>query len=260
MNILNISLHLSLRVISNPITKFRHVTALHQRTQFDCILFHFVLLNTFLFFLFCSILILFFSSLFLLISFISKIGSGFLTHHLALTNTFEASLRSIDPSVTLPYWDFTIEGEEILLKGERPSYMMEVTPIFSDTWFGSVDSFNHIADSRWEALIFSRKSCLIAFFHSSSIFLFFMLFVFPSLFHSFFHWFLTFSFLYNHQSHYCFVFSRLYPMAFLTASFLQPLHFQFPLQPRMTFLLTFSFHTTSPKSISQLLPFFLSYI
>lgn len=30
--------------------------------------------------------------------------------------------------------------------------MMEVTPIFSDTWFGSVDSFNHIADSRCEAL------------------------------------------------------------------------------------------------------------
>ena len=40
-------------------------------------------------------------------------GSGFLTHHLALTNTFEAALRSIDPSVTLPYWDFSIEGEAI---------------------------------------------------------------------------------------------------------------------------------------------------
>ena len=38
-------------------------------------------------------------------------GSGFLFHHLALTNAFEASLRSVDPSVTLPYWDFTIEGK-----------------------------------------------------------------------------------------------------------------------------------------------------
>jgi hypothetical protein len=27
--------------------------------------------------------------------------------------------------------------------------MLEVTPVFSDTWFGSVDENNHIADSRW---------------------------------------------------------------------------------------------------------------
>jgi Common central domain of tyrosinase len=40
-------------------------------------------------------------------------GTGFLTHHLALTNTFEAALRAINPSVTLPYWDFSIEGEAI---------------------------------------------------------------------------------------------------------------------------------------------------
>lgn len=31
-------------------------------------------------------------------------GSGFLSHHLALSNSFDASLRAIDPSVTLPYW------------------------------------------------------------------------------------------------------------------------------------------------------------
>lgn len=83
-------------------------------------------------------------------------GTGFLTHHLALTNSFEvnrwplkinllqcchcmirvisvatyltsshtlflelswlllqAAVRSVDPSVTMPYWDFTIEGEAI---------------------------------------------------------------------------------------------------------------------------------------------------
>ena len=40
-------------------------------------------------------------------------GTGFITHHLALTNTFEAALRAVDPSVTLPYWDFTIEGQAI---------------------------------------------------------------------------------------------------------------------------------------------------
>jgi Common central domain of tyrosinase len=76
-------------------------------------------------------------------------GSGFLSHHLALTNSFDAALRSIDPSVTLPYWDFTIEGQAIADAKKTPSYMLEVSPIFSDTWFGEVDENNHIINSRW---------------------------------------------------------------------------------------------------------------
>lgn len=35
-------------------------------------------------------------------------GTGFLPHHLALSLAFELSLRTVDPSVTTPYWDFTI--------------------------------------------------------------------------------------------------------------------------------------------------------
>ena len=37
-------------------------------------------------------------------------GSGFITHHLAMSISFDAALRAVDPAVTLPYWDFTIEG------------------------------------------------------------------------------------------------------------------------------------------------------
>ena len=77
-------------------------------------------------------------------------GSGFLTHHLALTNTFEAALRSVDPSVTLPYWDFTIEGQAIALASEKPSYMLELSPIFTTEWFGSIDEQYRIRDSRWK--------------------------------------------------------------------------------------------------------------
>ena len=76
-------------------------------------------------------------------------GTGFLTRHLALTNSFEAALRAIDPAVTLPYWDFTIEGEEIYELNKNPSYLMEITPVFSAEWFGSVDIDHHIADGRW---------------------------------------------------------------------------------------------------------------
>ena len=84
-------------------------------------------------------------------------GTGFLTHHLALTNSFEASLRSVDPSVTLPYWDFTIEGQVITNLDKNPSYMLEITPVFTDEWFGSVDTDNHIADSRWAHTLMPRQ-------------------------------------------------------------------------------------------------------
>ena len=84
-------------------------------------------------------------------------GTGFLTHHLALTNSFEASLRSVDPSVTLPYWDFTVEGQVITNLDNSPSYLVEITPVFTDEWFGSVDADNHIADSRWAHTLMPRQ-------------------------------------------------------------------------------------------------------
>ena len=83
--------------------------------------------------------------------------TGFLTHHPALTNSVEAAIRSVDPSVTLLYWDFTIEGQAISDKGESTAYMTEVTPVFSPEWFGSVDMNNNIADSRWAHTMMPRQ-------------------------------------------------------------------------------------------------------
>lgn len=77
-------------------------------------------------------------------------GSGFLTHHLALTNSFDAALRAVDPSVTLPYWDFTIEGQQIKDASGLPSMFLDISPFLSDTWFGSVDSSGKVIDSRWK--------------------------------------------------------------------------------------------------------------
>ena len=76
-------------------------------------------------------------------------GSGFFTHHFAITQTFEATLRAIDPSVTLPYWDFTIEGQQIEDAGESPSHFLEVTPFLNDKWFGSTDENGHVQDSKF---------------------------------------------------------------------------------------------------------------
>lgn len=76
-------------------------------------------------------------------------GSGFFTHHFAITQTFEAALRSVDPSVTLPYWDFTIEGQQIKDANESPSYLLEITPFLNDKWFGSTDEDGHVQDSKF---------------------------------------------------------------------------------------------------------------
>ena len=76
-------------------------------------------------------------------------GTGFFVHHFAITQTFEAALRSIDPSITVPYWDFTIEGQQVTDLGEKPSYFLQVTPFLNDDWFGSVDENDHIQDSKF---------------------------------------------------------------------------------------------------------------
>jgi hypothetical protein len=76
-------------------------------------------------------------------------GTGFLTHHLALTNSFEQSIREVDSTVTVPYWDFSKDGEAIFSEGKDPSHLLEISDIFTEKWFGSVNENNQIADGRW---------------------------------------------------------------------------------------------------------------
>jgi hypothetical protein len=76
-------------------------------------------------------------------------GSGFLTHHLALSTSFEMALRAIDKRVTTPYWDFTIEGETLMKAGLGPKSVTTVSSMFTDSWFGSTDDLSHVIDSRW---------------------------------------------------------------------------------------------------------------
>jgi len=76
-------------------------------------------------------------------------GSGFLTHHLALSVSFDMSLRAVDKRCTTPYWDFTIEGQELYKMGSGPKALATISPVFTDTWFGSTDDLSHVVDSRW---------------------------------------------------------------------------------------------------------------
>lgn len=65
-------------------------------------------------------------------------GLGFLTQHIKLTNLFELSVQAVNPSVTIPYWDFTKDVANNLTIFE--------SSIFTARIFGEI---NKPADSYW---------------------------------------------------------------------------------------------------------------
>ncbi|CAN0277983.1 unnamed protein product, partial [Hapterophycus canaliculatus] len=67
-------------------------------------------------------------------------GAGFVTSHIAISLMFEQALQSVNPSIALPYWDFTIEGMAYDWTNFRTS------EVFSDDWFGTAAPRNVSAD------------------------------------------------------------------------------------------------------------------
>ena len=57
-------------------------------------------------------------------------GQAFLPQHIKMTNVFEKSMQSVDPSVCLPYWDFTIEYAN--------GTALYDSSLFTEEWFGSM--------------------------------------------------------------------------------------------------------------------------
>jgi hypothetical protein len=73
-------------------------------------------------------------------------GAGFVTSHVTLTLEFEQSVQAIFPSLSQPYWDFTLESTFYDAREWRRSY------IFSETWFGNVNPDNDlhvVTQGRW---------------------------------------------------------------------------------------------------------------
>jgi hypothetical protein len=57
-------------------------------------------------------------------------GLGFFPQHLKLTNMFERSIQAVNPAVTLPFWDFTIETANNISVWD--------SPMFTEDTFGSM--------------------------------------------------------------------------------------------------------------------------
>jgi len=73
--------------------------------------------------------------------------AGVMNHHIAFTLEFEECLQLIEPSLALPYWEYTYD--------EMEYNELESSPIFQDDWFGPMNPLNseHIVVSgRWKFL------------------------------------------------------------------------------------------------------------
>lgn len=57
-------------------------------------------------------------------------GNGFIAQHMKMDLIFQRSMQAIDPSITLPYWDFTIEN--------ATGIQIWDSPVFQENTFGSL--------------------------------------------------------------------------------------------------------------------------
>lgn len=63
-----------------------------------------------------------------------------------VTMMFENSMQLVNPMVSLPYWDFTIEGAVIDTDEEFEgdyTRLAEASPLWTPDWFGGVDKHDY---------------------------------------------------------------------------------------------------------------------
>ena len=79
-------------------------------------------------------------------------GMGFITNHVALSSEFESALQAVDPSLSLPYWDYTIDRARV--DNNEIDNIFE-NEILTHKYFGSTndtDAAPAIVNSRWAYL------------------------------------------------------------------------------------------------------------
>jgi hypothetical protein len=66
-------------------------------------------------------------------------GMGFIPGHLSVTRLLEASLQSVDSSVAFPYWEYTIDVEDVIANHHGDFTHWRKVLAFTDKWFGEAD-------------------------------------------------------------------------------------------------------------------------
>ena len=77
-------------------------------------------------------------------------GLGFLTHHTALSARAEFALQAVNPRLSMPYWDFTIDSQMVQKNSVKT---LADSVVFSEDWFGVLDTDAHtVTKGRWAYL------------------------------------------------------------------------------------------------------------
>ena len=78
-------------------------------------------------------------------------GLGFLTQHLGLSLRFEQALQAVNPAVSLPYWDYTIDSAHVQAEngGDFETYLF-TSELWQPNWFGTADpDLHYVTEGRW---------------------------------------------------------------------------------------------------------------
>jgi hypothetical protein len=67
-------------------------------------------------------------------------GMGFIPAHMSVSRLLEASLQSVDSSVALPYWEYTMDVETIIAHHNGDFQHWRNIPAFTDKWFGKTNA------------------------------------------------------------------------------------------------------------------------
>ena len=84
-------------------------------------------------------------------------GLGLITQHAAMTGAFELAIQSVNPVVSVPYWDYTIDSYEVYAEAKARGLpaadygkIFKTGVLFSDEWFGRTDFASHrVTSGRW---------------------------------------------------------------------------------------------------------------
>ena len=81
-------------------------------------------------------------------------GLGFLPQHAAMTYSLELSLQSVDPSIAMPFWDYTIEQSRMTGNGDVAiQSWYDNSEVFQDDWFGPMGNTDgELAGGWWEGV------------------------------------------------------------------------------------------------------------
>ena len=77
-------------------------------------------------------------------------GMGVVTQHVSITSMFERSLQSVQPSVTIPYWDYTIDAMIERQTEHIDGHLFRNSKLWGPEWFGHTSGEGHmITDGRF---------------------------------------------------------------------------------------------------------------